>query len=105
MRYPGPVVTGIHLPNLVQPDLVERLGVGRGVPLDRNLRRHPAHRVNAAAMTGPDQQVDVGLEEVPVHRDARAIGQYKLRPAAELLDEAEDVVPAPAVESRRVLAQ
>ena len=36
---------------------------------------------------------------------ARAVGQHELRPVAELLDHAEDVVPAAGVEPGRVLAQ
>ena len=45
------------------------------------------------------------MQERAVHRDLRAVGQDELGPAAELLDEAEDVVPAPAVEARGVVAQ
>ena len=71
---PGAIVTGMHLPYLVLPDFVERLGVCRGVALDRDLRSHAAHRVDAAAVAGPDQQVDIGLEEVAIHRHARAVG-------------------------------
>ena len=48
-----------------------RLLVGRRVVLDRNLRRHAAHRVNAAPVTRLDQQIDVRFQEVAVHGDLR----------------------------------
>ena len=44
-------------------------------------------------------------EEVPCPSSPAAVGQHEVRPRAELLDEAEDVVPAPAVQSRGVIAQ
>src|SRR5437016_14128997 len=97
---PGAVMSAMHLPYLVLPTLVERFCVGRGVALDRDLGRHSAHRVDAAAVTRPDQQVDIRFQEVTIHRHARAIGENELGPAAEFLDEAEDVVPAAAVQSR-----
>ncbi len=34
-----------------------------------------------------------------------AVGQHEVRPVAEFLDEAENVIPAPAIQSRRVIAQ
>src|SRR5437870_4611108 len=102
---PGAVMSGMHLPYLVLQNLAERLGVRRGVALDRNLRSHAAHRVDTAAVASVDQQVDIGLQEMTVHRHARPVGQYESRPAPEFLDEAEDVIPAPAVESRGVIAQ
>src|SRR5437899_10885371 len=105
MCYPGAVMPGVHLPYLVLPYFVERLGVRQGVALYRNLRRHPAHRVDAAAMAGADQEVDVRFQEMAIHRDASAVGKDELGPAAEFLDGAEDVVPAAAVESRGVIAQ
>ena len=42
---------------------------------------------------------------MPVHGDLRAVGQDEIRMVAEFLDEAEDVVPAAAVEAGGVLAQ
>ena len=56
-------------------------------------------------MAGPDQQIDVGGEERLVHRDLHAVGRDEVVPRPELLDEGKDVVPAAAVESRRVVAQ
>ena len=51
------------------------------------------------------EQLRVGAQEGLVHRDLRAVGQDERRVVAELLDEAEDVVPAAAVEAGGVLAQ
>src|SRR2546430_12246466 len=45
------------------------------------------------------------LEERLLHGDPRAIGEDALRGAAQLLDVAEDVVPAPAIETGRMVAQ
>src|SRR6266545_1226858 len=102
---PGTVMSGMHLPYLVLQDFLERVGVRRGVALDRYLRGHAAHRVDAAAVAGADQQVYVRFQEVTIHRHARTVGQHEFRPAAEFLDEAEDVIPAPAVESRGMITQ
>ena len=57
MRHPGAVVPGLHFAQLVLPDLFERLLIGLRIVLDRNLRGHAAHGVNAAAVAGLDQQV------------------------------------------------
>src|SRR5262245_18213008 len=105
MCNPGPIMAGMHLQYLVQPHLVERLRVVHGLALDRALCRHTAHGMNAAAMTGPNQQVDVRFQEVTIHRDACAVGQDELGAAAEFLDEAENVVPPAAVETRRMIPQ
>src|SRR3989449_10935480 len=77
----------------------------RRVPLDGDLCRHAPERVNPAAVTGADDQVGVGTKERLLHRDARAVGEHALRPAAQFLDVAEDVIPAPAVEPGRMVAQ
>src|SRR2546428_10588924 len=95
---PGAVMSGMHLPYLVLQHFAERVGVRRGVALDRNLRRHAAHRVDTAAVTRADQPADIGLQEMTGHRHARPVGQYESRPAAGFPDEAEEVNPAPAVE-------
>src|SRR2546428_572138 len=47
----------------------------------------------------------VRMKEGLVHRDARAVGEHEFRAAAQLFDVAEDVVPAPAVEPGRMVAQ
>ena len=56
-------------------------------------------------MAGLDQQPRVGAQEVRGHRHLRPVGQHEVGPVAELLDEAEDVVPAAAVEPGDVVAQ
>src|SRR4029077_6976313 len=93
------------LAQLVLPDLLERGLVRHRVVLDGDLGRHPAHRGGAAAVAGLNQEVDVGLEEVTVHRDAGAVGEDAVGALPELLDEAENVVPAPAVEAGGVVLQ
>ncbi len=105
VRDPGAVVAVGRLALLVRLHLGEGLGVGGLVVLDRDLRRHAAHRVDVAAVAGLDQQLGVALHEVRGHRHQRAVGEAELVVVPELLDAREDVVPAAAVEARRVLAQ
>ena len=105
MRDPGAVVSGPHFAELILPHFIERLLIGHRIVLDRHLRRHASHGVDSAAMAGLDQQIDIGLEEMPLHRDQRAIRQHELGEIPELLDEAENVIPAAAVQSRRVIAK
>ena len=85
--------------------LAEGQGVGLGVVLDRDLRGHASHRVGAAAVAGLDRKLRVRPHEMRGHRHQRPVGQHELGPVAELLDEAEDVIPAPAVEADDVVAQ
>ncbi len=51
------------------------------------------------------EQVGVGPHERHGHRHLRAVRQHEAVALAELLDHAEDVVPAAGVQARRVLAQ
>ncbi len=104
MRDPRAVVAVLHLTKLVGAHLRERLFVLLRVALDRDLRGHATHRVDAAAMTGLDEQARVRAQETLVHRDEAAVGERHLARAL-LLDEAEDVVPPAAVQARRVLAE
>jgi hypothetical protein len=100
---PGAIVPGARLALLVgAPRHRAHSPAGRR---DRYLRRHAAHRMRTAAMTGPDQKLDVGFQERPVHGQRAAVGQHELRAVPEFLDEAEDVVPAAAVQAGDVLAQ
>ena len=73
--------------------------VGFGVALDGDLGSHAAHGVDTAPVTGLDQQLDVRPEEVPVHGDGGAVGKRQVLAIAELLDEAEDVIPTAAVQA------
>ena len=105
VRDPGAVVAVVHLALLVGAHLRERSLVRRGVVLDRDLRRHPAHRVDVPAVAGLDEELDVGAEKRLVHRHLATIGEERGRLVRELLDVAEDVVPPAAVEAGRVLAE
>jgi hypothetical protein len=49
-----------------------------GVVLDRDLRRHAAHRVRAAAVAGLHQQQRVGAHERRGHRHLRAVGEAEV---------------------------
>ena len=104
MRDPGAVMARLRLALLVRPHLVHGELVRLRIVPDRDLRRHPAHGMGAAAVTGLDQQVDIGLQERSVHRQGAAIRQHEIRPVPELLDVAEDVVPSPAIEAGDVRA-
>src|SRR5690349_9514881 len=94
-----------HFPELVLADLLERLSVQRRIALDGDLRRHAPERVNSPAMTGANHQLGVALEKRLLHGDLSAIGQHALRAASQLLDVAEDVIPAAAVQPGRVIPQ
>ena len=105
MRHPGAVMAVAGLALLVGMDAAHRLVVGLRIVLDRNLRRHAAHRMHFAAMAGLDHELAVGAQEVRGHADLAAIRQHRPLLLAELLDEAEDVVPAAAVEAGRMVLQ
>ena len=105
MRDPRAVVAVVHLAALVGDHLRERRVVGCGVALDRDLRGHAAHRVRAPAMTGLDEKLRVRPQEPLVHRDLRPVGKNRAGVVPMDLDEAEDVVPPAAVETRGVLAE
>ena len=105
MGDPGAVVAVAGLALLVGPHLREGLLVGDRVVLDRDLRRHAADRVRAAPVARLDREQRVAAHEVGGHRDQGPVGEHEVRAAAELLDDAEDVVPAAAVQPGRVVAQ
>jgi hypothetical protein len=80
--------------------LASAASLATGSFLIGDLRRHAAHREGAAAVAGLDQQQRVGAQEGRHGHLLPAVRQHELRPVArEFLDEAEDVVPAAAVES------
>ena len=56
-------------------------------------------------MAGADQELRVGAHEGNRHRDLAAVRQHEVFPERELLDRAEDVVPATGVQPGRVVAQ
>src|SRR5713101_6855953 len=83
MRYPGAIEPIPHLAVFVLFDL----------------------RVRATFVARLHQQLRVRAHEGDGHRDLRAIGKHEVGTVPELLDDAEDVVPAPRVETARVIAQ
>ena len=105
MRDPGAVEAVARLALLVLPHLGQRHLVDLGIAPRRDEGRHPADRVRTAAVAGADEQLGVGAHERHGHRHLRPVGQHEVRPVPELLDHAEDVVPAPGVEARGVLPQ
>ena len=94
-----------HFAQLVGAHLVEGLLTRGGVAPDGDLRGHAAHSVHAAPMAGLHHELRVGSHARLLHGHLRAIGQQRGGIVSPGLDEAEDVVPAAAVESRRVIAQ
>ena len=105
VRDPGAVVAVAGFAFLVGAHACERARVRIGIVLDRDLRGHAPHRERAAAMAALDHELRVGAQEMRGHGHAAAVRQHEPRPVPELLDEAEDVVPAPAVEPDDVVAQ
>ena len=105
MRDPRAVEAVPGLALLVLAHLRERDLVHLGILAGGDERGHPAHRVRAAPVARRHEQLRVGAHERHGHRHLRAVGQHELRPRAELLDHAEDVVPAAGVQPRRVLAE
>ena len=100
MRDPGAVEALRGLALLVLPHLRERDRVHLGVAARGDERRHPAHRERAAPVARLDEQLAVRAHERHGHRHGRAVGEHELGPVPELLDDAEDVVPAAGVEAR-----
>src|ERR1700674_1405957 len=105
MRDPGSVVAGADFAQFILPNFFYGLLVSYWIILNGHLRRHPTHGMDSASVADLDQQLDVSIQESPVHRNLCAIGKNEPRMIAKFLDEAEDVIPAPAVESGGVVAQ
>ena len=105
MRDPGAVEALARLALLVLAHLLERNAVHLRIAARGDERGHAADRVRAAAVARLHEQLRVGTHERHRHRHRRAVRQHELGTVAELLDDAEDVVPAAGVQSGRVLAQ
>ena len=105
VRYPGAVVAGFHFAKLILTHFFHRRGVCRSIIFNRNLRRHAAHRMDLTTMARLDQQVHIGLQEMFVHGDRHAIRHHEFRMILERLDEAKDIIPAAAVQTRGMIAQ
>jgi hypothetical protein len=95
----------IHLPALVGAHGRDRPLGGLGVVAARDERRHPAHRVCAAAVARLDQQLRIRAHERDGHRDVRAVRQDHVPVLPEALDGAEDVVPPAGVQRADAVAQ
>ena len=105
MGDPGAVEALARLALLVLAHLRERGGVHLGIAAGGDEGGHAAHRVRAARVAGLDEQLRVGAHERDRHRHVRPVGEHELLPVPELLDHAEDVVPAARIQAGRVLAQ
>ncbi len=97
MGNPSAVVAVFYFALLVGTNFGQRGVVGRGIILDRDLRRHPAHRMRAAAVAGVDQPQRIRREERLIHGHRRAIGGQPLGVATNALDGRKDVIPAAAI--------
>jgi hypothetical protein len=103
MGHPGAVIAVAGLTLLVGTHAPERLLVRHRIVLDWNLGRHATHGERTTSMAGADQQQRIGAQEMRRHCHLLPIRQHETRVRAELLDEAEDVVPAAAVEPKDVV--
>ncbi len=105
MRDPGAVVAVAGLALLVLAHLFQRRLVRGRVVLDGNLRGHAAHGVRAALVADADARQGVGAHERHGHGHLAAVGHQELGLLAQLLDVAEDIVPASAIQTGAVVAQ
>ena len=104
MRDPRAVEAGARLALLVLAHLAERDRVHLGILARRDERSHAADRVCAAPVARPHEQLGVRVHERHRHRHLHPVGQHPVaRP--ELLDAAEDVVPAARVQRAPVVAK
>ena len=105
MGNPGSVVAGLDLAELVGVDALHGLVVGSLVILDWDLCGHSAHGGNLSLVAGLDEELHVGVHEWDGHGDSRAVWEDEVGVLAELLDDAEDVIPASAVKAGAVIPQ
>ena len=104
MRDPRAVEAVARLALLVLAHLRERDLVHLRILAGRDERRHPADRVRTAPVARADEQLRVRAHERHGHRHLDAVGQHPVA-RAELLDRAEDVVPAAGVERAAPVAE
>ena len=106
VRHPRAVEAVSGLALLVGRHLLDRTRRHLGVAAVRDERTHAADREGSALVARLHEQVGVGPHERHRHRDLAAVGEHEARPAATVvLDDREDVVPAPGVQARAVVAQ
>ena len=104
--HPRAVEAGAGLARLVLAHLGEGALVDLGVAPARDEGRHPADREGAASVAGPHEEVAVGGHHRRRHGHRVAVGEGEGGSrVAEVLDDAEQVVPAAGVEPGRVVAQ
>lgn len=61
--------------------------------------------MHASAVAGFNQQLNIRIHKRHSHCDSAPVRQDELRIVPELLDDAEDIIPAPTVEARAVLTE
>lgn len=98
-------MTRPNFAQLIRIYTLHSLLVGLWVILDRNLCRHSTHCVHAPAVASLDQQLNIRLHKGHGHCNSAPIRQDELRVVPELFNDAEDVIPAPTVETRAVLTE
>mmetsp|Transcript_13779 Transcript_13779/g.32783 ORF Transcript_13779/g.32783 Transcript_13779/m.32783 type:complete len:330 (+) Transcript_13779:681-1670(+) len=98
-------MAGQNLAPLVFLDLSHFCGIGGRVVLNGDRRRHPAHGESTALVADIDKTLHVGLHERSGHGKMAAIGGDLVVVRLEFLDVAEEVVPATAVEAKRVVLE
>jgi len=105
MRHPCTIESGGAFTLLVLAHLRQRARVHLRVAPAWNESRHTADRVRAALVAHLHESLRVRAHERNRHRQLRPIRQHFVRPLAERLDEAEEIVPAAGIEAGGVLAQ
>ncbi len=104
MGHPGAVTAVAELAQLVLAHLGQRILGHDRVAAVGDEGGHAADGVGAALVAGVHQQLGVGAHEGHGHGDLGTVGQDQVVVLGELLDGAEDVVPAPGVEAGGVVA-
>src|SRR5271166_2631908 len=105
MGDPGTVMTIARFAFLIGAHLCDSFVVGHWIALDGNECGHASHGMDVSAVACADYQFAVGTQKVRGHGDLGAIRKHGLGIMRKLLDEAEDVIPAAAVQSRGMLAK
>ena len=105
MRHPAAVVTVGSSALLVAAHAFQRPLVGLGIILDGNECAHAANSGRIAAMAGFHQKLGISIHEWHPHGDQAPVGEAEGFVVPELLDRREDVVPAPCVQTCRMLLE
>ena len=105
MRDPGPVTSVSRLALLVLANFGEGALIHLRITPARNERRHPADRMSSPTVAGANEQLRVRAHERNRHRELRAVGEHAVGARAKCLDDAEQVVPAPRVQTSRMIAE